>query len=295
MNVVVTGGTGTIGRELVRQLVASGAARTIRVLTRDVASAKARLRDVASRIELVAGDLADPQTLPPAFSGMDKAFVLTMGLDLPRLEGNAFDAAKEARLHHVVKLSALEAFEPYLANTALADAHIASEARLRASGLAWTMIRPGSFSTNVLPGGALGPFIRDPKQGEVRLPAGDGAEVPIDPHDIAAASLVAIRDEKGDTLSRSYEITGRERLTFSEMFEAMNRAHGTDLRHVDCPEEEARAHMIALGVPPGFADSVMRHFAAVRAGQMRMTSDLEALLGRPPRTFADWLVATRGR
>ena len=88
--ILVTGATGTVGSEVVRQLAATG--QRVRALVRDPKKAER----FPKAVEVVHGDLEKPETLAPAFAGADKAFVvLSAGPMLPALEDNAFAAAKK--------------------------------------------------------------------------------------------------------------------------------------------------------------------------------------------------------
>jgi len=91
--ILVTGATGTVGSEVVKQLAATG--QRVRALVRDPKKAER----FPKAVEVVHGDLEKPETLAPAFAGVDKAFVLSAGPMLPAMEGNAFAAAK-MRKHH---------------------------------------------------------------------------------------------------------------------------------------------------------------------------------------------------
>ena len=97
--ILVTGATGTVGSELVPQLVESGA--RVRVLARDPERARKFGRDV----EVIKGDLEKPETLAPAFADAEKVFVLSNYPLIPVLEGNAYHAAWAAGVKHIVKLS----------------------------------------------------------------------------------------------------------------------------------------------------------------------------------------------
>lgn len=72
--ILVTGATGTVGSELVKQLLE--ARQKVRVLVRDPAKAS----KFGSEVEVLKGDLSKPETLGGAFAGVDKAFVLSAGL-----------------------------------------------------------------------------------------------------------------------------------------------------------------------------------------------------------------------
>lgn len=143
--ILITGATGTIGRELVKQLVE--ASQKVRVLVRDPAKAL----KFGSRVEVVKGDLSKPETLGAVFVGVDKVFVLcAAGPALVTLEGNAYDAAKRAGTNHIVKLSAAGIETDFFAAAPGATWHYESERRLRALGAAWTILRPGPFASNVI-------------------------------------------------------------------------------------------------------------------------------------------------
>ena len=91
--ILVTGATGTVGSEVVKQLAETG--QRVRALVRDPRKAER----FPKAVEVVQGDLEKPETLAPATAGVDKAFVvLPAGPMLPALEGNAFEAARGAPL-----------------------------------------------------------------------------------------------------------------------------------------------------------------------------------------------------
>ena len=139
--ILVTGATGTVGSEVARQLIAAG--QKPRLLVRNPEKAKA----FEGKAEIVKGDLDDAASLSAALKGVDKLFLLTSGVDGPRLEEKAIDQAKAAGVKHVVKLSVIGAEYEALS---FGKWHRKSEKKLEASGLAWTFIRPGNFMSNAL-------------------------------------------------------------------------------------------------------------------------------------------------
>src|SRR5258706_7034536 len=174
--ILVTGATGTVGSQVVKQLAATG--QRVRALVRD----KKKGERSPKAVEVVHGDLEKPATLAPAFAGVDKAFVLSAGPLLPAMEGNAFAAAKNGGVGHIVKLSARHVDADFMAQTPLAQWHRDSEQRLRSLGIPWTILRPGTFASNVL-------SWLDRKNNAIFLPAGDGRDAFVDPRAIAAESL----------------------------------------------------------------------------------------------------------
>jgi len=274
--ILVTGATGNIGGEVLKQLLEVGA--PVRVLARDPAKAAAKL---GAAVTVVRGDLDAPETLGPAFAGVTKAFVLSTGPELARLDGNAIDAARAAGVAHVVTLSVLGAeIEPGLQ---LARWHRESEKKLEASGLAWTFLRPGAFASN-----ALGwiPMIK--AQGVVYSPAGEGKSAPIDPRDIAAVAVKALTSPGHE--GKAYTLTGPELLSTGEQVAKIGAAIARPLRFVDVPPQAARDGMLKAGMHPLLVDALLELMAAVRTGHGATISPAVAtVLGRPARTFDAWV------
>lgn len=279
--ILVTGATGTVGAEVVKQLAEAG--QRVRALVRDPAKAK-----FGSAVEIVAADLSKPETLGPAFAGVDKAFVASNGLDIATLEANAFDAARRAGVKHVVKLSGRHLDADFMQGTPLARNQSASEERLRTLGVAWTILRPGFFSSNFLQ------WV-DSTRSVVALPVGEGRDTPTDPRDIAAVAVLALT--KPGHEGKIYEITGPEYLSYGEMVRRISVAIGASITLMDAPKEPVRDAMVAAGVPITQADGLMRYFNdGVKAGKIYPpTSTIYELLGRPPRSFDDWLADNAGR
>src|ERR1700704_6925780 len=102
--ILVTGGTGLNGKELLRVLSAKGDA--VRALVRNPAKAEAIA--ALPNVEIVQGDMARPETLTAALQDVDRAMLISssdpMMLDV---QSNFIDAAAKAGVRHVVKLSGI--------------------------------------------------------------------------------------------------------------------------------------------------------------------------------------------
>jgi uncharacterized protein YbjT (DUF2867 family) len=175
-NILIIGATGTVGSEVVKQLVESG--RKVRVLVRD----PAKVKHLGKAVEVTKGDLEKPETLAPAFANTDKAFVLSTGPQLLAMETNAFHAAKKAGVKHIVKLSGRHVNADFMVGTPLSQWHAGSEQSLQTIGIPWTILRPQAFASNFL-------MWLDRKQSGIFLPVGDGKDSFIDPRDIAAVAV----------------------------------------------------------------------------------------------------------
>lgn len=267
--ILVTGATGHVGGALLRHL--DGPAR---MLTRDAAKA-------LPGIEVVVGDLADPASLVPAFAGVTKAFLMDPALS-PDGTRNAVDAAKRAGVKHIVLLSSIGAsLDPM---PLLGAEHAEREAIVRESGIAWTFLRPSFFASNTA---RWIPLLRN---GDA-VPNADGdARYPlIDPADIgeAAAKVLA-----GGHEGRSYVLTGEEPLSVAEQVALLAAKLGVAGKVADITPQQAERGMLAAGIPAARAAAVRDLNEVTRAGRAgTVTGELRALLGRAPRTYADWVAS----
>jgi uncharacterized protein YbjT (DUF2867 family) len=272
--ILVTGATGNVGRELARELDAVEA--PFRVLVRDPARAAA----LPVRAERVVADLDDPATLAPAFTGVDRLFLLTPGIGVDHT-GHAVAAAQAAGVGHIVHLSSFNVLGDPM--PAMGRWHHEREQVIRDSGIPATFLRPGGFMTNAFD---WLPTIR--RGGYVLDPVSPGRYAPIDPADIAAvAALTLTRDGHQ---GREYVLTGDELLTVAEQVKILAAAAGRDIEvRAAADPQEAVASRFPGGAPPALADAIVEGFTIMRADTAGFRTDTaRRLLGRAPRTFADW-------
>ena len=264
--IVVTGATGNVGRPLVRALLAAGE-RVTTVSRRSPDETPAGLRHHQ-------GDLAAPQTLKPALDGADTLFLLTSG-DFMAAGGDlgqVLDVVRAGGVRRVVLLSSL--------GVSTGDHPSELEDAVRQSGLGWTMLRPGGFHSNTLQwAGAV-------RAGRtVAAPFGDVALPTVDPDDIAEVAAVALRD--ASHAGQIYELTGPAPVSPRQQAAAIGDALGEPVRFVEQTREEARAEMVRF-MPEPVADATLAMLGAPSDGLLRVRPDVERLLGRPARTFAEW-------
>ncbi len=278
--ILVTGATGDVGGEVVRQLVSGG--ERVRVLARDPAKAKAKL---GAEVEVAQGDLLQEGSLTAALAGAEKLFLMAHATDLPAVAGHAAPAAKRAGVRHVVLLSSSTVLTNPIVT--IGKWHLAAEEAVEATGLAWTMLRPGNFASNTL---RWAPTIK--AQGTVFAPAGEGKTAPIDPYDIASVAVKALTAPGHE--GKKYVLTGEELLSTAEQVAAIGAALGKPLRFVDVPEAGARAGMLKAGMSETIVDALMELMRRVRTGEDALrTTTVREVTGRAPRTFAAWVEAHR--
>ncbi|NYG44822.1 uncharacterized protein YbjT (DUF2867 family) [Bradyrhizobium sp. IAR9] len=274
--ILVTGGTGVIGSELLRLL--SQAKVPARALVRDPAKAQK-----LPGITWVVGDLAKPETLKDAFEGAKSLFLLTHYYeDMVELQHNAIVAARAAGMKHVVKVSAFAATDH--SKAPIGQWHHRIEEELKASGMAWTMLQPHHFMTNLV---AQAGYVA--KEGAIYSPSGDGKIPYVDPRDVAAVAFVTLTQPGHD--GKTYVVTGSEALSYRQAAEIIGATIGKEVRFVDETPEQARARRVREGVPPAVIESVLAIGAYQRAGgkTVTITDTIAELTGRPAQTVAGFV------
>jgi len=275
--ILVTGATGNVGAHVVRELRERGA--HVRALVRDPARAAERL---GTGVELAVGDFSDPASLRRALDGVG-AVLLSCG-NQPRqaeLEGAAIDAAAAAGVRRLVKLSTVGA-EPG-SPAAFWDHHGRAERHLAGAGVPAVVLRANFHMSNLLAAAD-----RARRDGRLFAPAGSARIGMVDPRDVAAAAAVALTADGHE--GRTYELTGPEAMTYARVAEELSTTLGRPVEYVDVPDAVALDAMVGNGIPPWFAEQLVRVFGQLRAGAAdRVTDAVRALTGREPRTLAQFL------
>ena len=272
--ILVIGGTGHIGREVVSQLAASGT--PVRSLARNPEAAP-----VPPHVDVIRGDLTRPDSLGPALDGVDTVFLVWVAP--PAAAAAALERiARNAK--RIVYLSApLKTQHPFFqqpnSSRVLAEQ---IERLIETSGLRWTHLRPGMFSLNSLH--FWGPQIR--AGDTVRWPCLDAPTAPIHEHDIAAVAVRALCEESHD--GAEYVITGPESLTQAEQIETIGRAIGRPLRLQEMSPEEARRELLPVLGTDAVVTKLLDAWRAALGQPAYVSSTFQDVMGRPPQTFLDW-------
>jgi uncharacterized protein YbjT (DUF2867 family) len=270
--ILVTGATGKVGREVVRQLAAAGT--PVRAFVRDPVGASAiRLPGV----EIVSGDLGRPDTIAPALAGVERVFLLVPA-DREQLtfDSNVVDAAAAAGAKRVVKVSVAGGPD---SGTQIGRWHWAGEKKVESSGLDFTFLRPTLYMQQALV------YARSiATAATFAAPIGAGAVALVDARDVAAVAVRALTEDGHSR--RIYDLTGPEALTFDELADAIGAATGRPVSYVHVPPEYALKQMLADGVPRWLAEDMLVLFASFREGYGAGVTDTVArVTGRPAGTF----------
>jgi uncharacterized protein YbjT (DUF2867 family) len=271
--ILVTGATGTIGREVVRLLAGRGG--PARAMTRNPAKTP-----LPAGIEVVRGDFDDPQSLADAVTGVEALFMLDApGPWIAQHDRAVLAAARAAGVRRVVKLSAIGTGER---TGKVGNWHLAGEQALRAGDGEWTVLRPSSFASNAL---HWAPMVCAGQP--IPNPFGTGTQGVVDPWDVAEVAVRALTSDNhaGQVLT----LTGPELLSVADMAGQLGELLGRTVTTIDVPLDAYRDGMLARGIDPAFVDVAVDGASLIAAGgNARLTDDVAQALDRPPRTFATW-------
>ena len=274
--ICVTGGGGMVGSQVLAQLRDRDV--PVRALVRSAVARGAAERQQVAPVE---GDLDAPETLPAAFDGCDRLFLLSPPHPAQQdREIAAIDAAKEAGVAHVVALSILGA-DP-ASSVPFARWHSAVDRHLMDSGLGYTILRPAGFMQV-----HLWPVATVRTERRWYGMTGDGVAGFIDAVDIGAvaAEVLSAPGHAGAV----YELTGPAALSMPEAARTLAEVIGSDVDYVDVAPEAFTAQLTAAGLPDFIAAAITAAYRDIRAGHAAtVTNSVENVLGRPPRSYREF-------
>ncbi|WP_299825432.1 SDR family oxidoreductase [uncultured Pontibacter sp.] len=277
LTILVTGATGTVGREVVKQLSMYNGDIRVRAGVHSVIKGENLTR--LPGVEIVEMDFEDKDSLQAAFTHVDKLFLITpFAKGQVHMAKTLVDEAKENGVKHIVKLSAMGAdAEPPIM---LGSWHREIEKYIEDSGIAYTFLRPASFMQNFVNYSAS--TIKS--EGKVYLPTGDGKIGYIDVRDIAAVGVEVLTGEGHE--GKIYELTGPEAISNGEAAQVLSEVTGKQVEFVDVPSDAARQAMIAQGAPDWMADAMIELYDVYKAGNSNQVFDsVQAVIDRKPHTF----------
>jgi NADH dehydrogenase len=238
--ILVAGGTGTLGTELVRRLVARGA--RVRILSR-----KAAKQPASPQVEVVEGDVRDRRSLDRAVAGVTTVVSAVHGFldkEGPRAidrdgNGNLISAARGAGAEHLVLVSIAGASAD--SPMELFRMKYAAEQDLKKSGLPWTIVRPTAYMETWLSLIAV-PLLQS---GKVRIfGRGQNPINFVSAHDVAGVIETAITDpaKRGAAI----DVGGPEDLSFVEFSRVVEQTTGKTAATSHIPRPMMRAMSVVM-------------------------------------------------
>ncbi|MDO6434318.1 SDR family oxidoreductase [Flavitalea sp. BT771] len=270
--ILITGATGSVGSELVKQLSAKHIPFRALVRTSDKTNA------FPAEAEIIQGDLGDPESVRQALQGIEKAFLLTNSSEqAEQLQSSFVDIAATAGIQHIVKLSQLHARPD--SPVRFLRYHAAVEQRIKDAGMAYTFLRPNLYMQGLL--GFRG-FIA--QQGKFFAAAGNARISLVDIRDIAAMAAAALLD-KGHEY-KTYDITGPQALTHEELAAHLSAVLEKPVHYIDVTPEQMQQSLLSAGFPQWQAEGVIEDYAHYARGEAAAVSpSVEAVTAHPPRDF----------
>jgi uncharacterized protein YbjT (DUF2867 family) len=274
--ILITGATGTVGRPLAAALAAHDL--PVRALTRDPSQVR-----FPSGVEVVAGDPSRPESIAAHLTGVQAVFLNSTAIR--DAAGEFADVAKRCGVRRLVGLAAYNVEQDLSLQPSryIGDRNRECEAAVEASGLEWVSLRPQVYASMAEPlwAGQL-------QAGDtVTWPYADFAEAVVDPRDVAEVAAHALTAD--DLLGGKPVLTGPESLTHAEMVQVIAEVTGRPLHYREPSIEEFADGIAAMGLPPELTASFIARFAAFEGRPSELTDEVPAILGRPARTYRDWI------
>jgi uncharacterized protein YbjT (DUF2867 family) len=293
-NILVTGATGTVGSEVVKQLLSVKGQKKeednmiIKAAARSAHDSTFRNLGVQA-VEL---DFNKPDSLSGALRGVDKLFLLTpFQSNMVDLTSNLVNEAKNAGVKYIVKQSVLGAdAEQAITPSRL---HRQAEKVIEESGIPFTFLRPNFFMQNFVT--FYSNFIKT--QGAFYVPAADAKASFVDVRDIAAVAVQALSgsqsskngESESKHIGKAYDITGGEAISYGEAAEILSKEIGKKVNYVNISDEDARKGMKEMGADEWTINSMIELFGVTRAGYLSEISPaVEQVTGKKPISFSQF-------
>lgn len=273
--VLVLGALGNVGSEVLRSLLAQGAA----VRAADLFPGKI-LERFGSGVEALPFDFGSPETYSAAFQGIHKMFLLRPPqiADVQKKMFPALEAAKTAGVQHVVFLSLIGIEQNKIAP------HYKVEKWLKSSGLSYTFLRCSFFMQNL--NTTHRTEIRD--RDEIYVPVGRARTSFIDARDIGAVAALALTHPGCE--NRAYDLTGGESLDYYQVAAGFSAELARRIDYKNPTPLAFFTRQLRQKSPLPYALVTTWLYSNTRRGMAdRVTGEVEHLLGRPPITLQQYL------
>ncbi len=275
--ILITGASGTIGGFLVESLLAKK--QPIRLALRD--SQKSPYHQSA-----VSFDYRDDKSMQKALEGIEQVFWLTPSptqvkkeeaFDDLEVASRFLDHMKQTGVQHIVRISGMGA------DLYKESAHFRIEELIRASGIAYTILRPAFFMQ------IFSIYYRNSiqKQDHINLYDAGVRESFVDARDIAAVAAEAFL--KPQHRNQIYTLTANDLLNYKDIAEILTRVLGRNISYTAKSDEDSIQALLSNGWTLEAAKSYGMLLQAVQQGAFSThTDDVKKVLGREPITFIQY-------
>ncbi len=274
MKLGITGATGNLGRGLVEQL--KGLGSDLVLIARSPEKAQ-----VPEGAEVRKAAYNDSEETVKALEGVEVLFMVSAKENADRIsEHKGFvSAAKKAGVRHIIYTSFYSAKED--AVFTLARDHYHTEEYIKELGFTYTFVRDNFYMD----------FLADLilTYGEIKGPAGSGKVSAVVRSDVAEVLAAILKNPKAYE-NRTLNMTGPEDLTLEEICRRASRFLGREIPYIEETVEEAYESRKQWEAEQWEYDSWVSTYTAIRDGEQEgLSSDIEEILGRKPKTLEDCL------
>mgnify|MGYP002735638974 CR=1 FL=1 len=206
--------------------------------------------------------------------------LLLVGRDNPQAVAQGLrvlDAARQAGVRHVVRLSALGARRD--SPVALMREHAEVDAALQHSDMAWTLIQPHLYMQNLL---RAAEAIQ--REGVLAAPMGQHAFPLVDTRDVAAAAATILRDVSAHA-EQTHVLTGPESVDYRQVAAVLSQVAGRSVAYQAVSPETFERRLLDAGLADWRAFDLAHIASAYTEADHAVQPKLAQLLGRPPRTL----------
>jgi len=295
VSIIVTGASGQFGRGAVQALLERVPASELILTTRRSEGLAER---AAQGAQVRYADFDDAQTLATAFAGGDSMLLISTARVGGRVEQHrrAIEAAAAGGVRHIVYTSSA-GLDPKSPAIVIAD-HLETEALVKASGMAWTILRDSQYAEAIA--GAIAP--RALAAGRWIACAGEGRIAFVSREDCVACAAVVLTTQGHE--GKTYELIGPQLMTYRQAAALVAQVGGRPIDYVEVDDEGMMAFWDSAGVPrravddlvvdgvPWSSDDMVSYERAIREGYFDILTDhVRTLTGQPPRSLRDVLIA----
>lgn len=282
--ILVTGATGSLGKQTIEFLRSKTDVSNIVALVRD----KSKATDLKNLgVEIRVGDYDDLESLNVAFKGIDKLFFISASDVEKRLpqHKNVLEAIKQSEIKHVVYTSFVRKNETDSSPiAALGKAHIFTDDSLINSGITYTILRHTLYME-------FAPFFMGDKVLEtqmVYLPSGNGKVAFLLRSEMAEIAANVLTSEGHE--NKIYNISGEQAFSYGDIARMISKIAGKEIKFVSPPLDEFVHTLQKAGVPEGMIGMSTGFAQAIEQGEFDIPNpDISQLLGRKPVSLADFL------
>lgn len=280
-SILVTGATGNIGSEVVKELLSDAPDVSIKAAVHSSQNVKKVKSD--ARVKVIQIDYNEPETVREALNGVDKLFLLTP--DVPNaadLASNVVIEAKKAGIKQIVKQSVMGA--ALEADVGTMRLHGQVEKFIEQSGIPFTFLRPNEFMQNFI--NFHSPSIKG--NNAFYIPLEDAKVSLVDVRDIAGVAVKSLIDEDKHK-NKTYLITGPEALSYHQVAEILSNTTGRKINYVNISDGEARSAMKEIGMSDWLINTVSELSEYFRKGKASEISPaVEDVTGNKPISFSQF-------